>query len=103
MITVKEAVAKAVEAIKEFYAGENIYDILLEEVEKDSSESAWLITLSFQAAVKDGPVRGKLAELTSPDILGLKSKQYLRKYKIFTVDAATGNVKSMKIRELQNA
>ncbi|HVN04785.1 MAG TPA: hypothetical protein VMT86_10230 [Bryobacteraceae bacterium] len=83
MISVKEAAAKAVEfaqALLNLAPGE----VLLEEVESSTLDSApvWLITLSV-------PPR--------PLPFGR------RDYKTFTVRADTGEVLSMKIRELAGA
>jgi hypothetical protein len=57
-------------------------DLRLEEVELSDDGSQWFITLGYS---------------TSVDGLGIRS---VRDYKIFTIDAITGEVKSMKIREL---
>ncbi len=57
-------------------------DLRLEEVELSDDCSQWFITLGYS---------------TSEDGLGIRS---VRDYKIFTIDAVTGEVKSMKIRKL---
>ena len=84
MITVKEAVAKAMEFAQAMLAVP-ASEILLEEVElgKDGPNDVWLITLS-------APGRAGIAVLS-------------RDYKRFIVRADTGEVVSMKIRELAGA
>ncbi|WP_434688231.1 hypothetical protein [Pseudanabaena minima] len=59
-----------------------IRDLRLEEVELSDDRSQWLITLGYSI---------------SEDGMGIRS---VRHYKIFTVDATTGEVQSMKIREV---
>ena len=84
MISVKEAVASAVEFARAML-GAAVADILLEEVEhsQEGPNDVWLITLS---------VPGR----TGLGVLG-------RDYKRFAVRADTGEVLSMKIRELAGA
>jgi hypothetical protein len=79
MITVKEAVSAATRFAREMY-GQNL-DLLLEEVDREL-DGSWLITLSFLPQ-------------TGNALAALASK---RSYKIFQVDAETGEVRSMKIR-----
>lgn len=57
-------------------------DLRLEEVELSDDRSQWFVTLGYSIC-EDG--------------LGIRS---VREYKIFTVDATTGEVQSMKIREV---
>jgi hypothetical protein len=96
MIPVKEAVARAIEFAENMLQppadpltppGSVRPEVLLEEVElsKDGPNDIWLITLS---------VPGRARPLAS---LGR------REYKVFTVRADTGDVVSMKIRELAGA
>ncbi len=81
MITVKEAVAKAMEFAQAMLAVP-VSELLLEEVElgKDGPNDVWLITLS-------APGRAGISVLR-------------RDYKRFVVRGDTGEVVSMKIREL---
>ncbi|GMU22665.1 MAG: hypothetical protein AMXMBFR13_27500 [Phycisphaerae bacterium] len=58
----------------------NIHSVRLEEVELSEDGREWLITLSYFA--------------NTPYVFGQKE------YKIFRVDAHSGEVKSMKIREV---
>jgi hypothetical protein len=85
MVDVKQAVAAAVAFAKDILEPYRARDLLLEEVEpsqKDGNHDVWLITISF-------PKTGTLNVLSND-----------RDYKTFTVDADTGEVQAMKIREL---
>jgi hypothetical protein len=92
MIDVKEAVQSAKNAAKDFLAEDGaLEDLLLEEVEFHDAENTWLITLGFNVVNKNA-LRGIGAALAG--------NQYIRKYKAFSIDADTGKVKAMKIREV---
>lgn len=65
----------------------NLQDIRLEEVELSEDKEYWLITLGF-----DIPAKTK-----SPLAIGLAPN---REYKVFKVNAHTGEVEAMKIRKL---
>jgi len=93
MIDVKEAVQIAFEKLHQFY-GENTLDVLLEEVDFDEQSNEWLITIGFS-------VRTVQQNLQS--VLGGGLDTGTRKYKVFTIDADTGEMRSMKIRTLENA
>jgi hypothetical protein len=73
-------------------------DIRLEEVEISDGDRFWLVTLSAlvpaqKAANIDGQIPlSALATIFKPDTE--------RVYKVFTVDASTGDVRSMKIRPM---
>jgi hypothetical protein len=88
----KHAVAAAMKAAREFYAGKELVDLDLEEVEMSPEQDCWLITLGFY--VPDlNPTSSILSNLMLEG-----QKRYDRKYKIFSIDGQTGNVISMKIR-----
>lgn len=92
MIEVKDAVKFAKTAAQDFLADDvTLDDLLLEEVELNESENTWLITLGFDVLNKNA-MRGLGAALVGA--------QYIRKYKTFCIDAETGKVKAMKIREV---
>jgi len=87
MISNKEAAQKAIEYLVNFYR--DTKNLLLEEVDVSEDNKFWLITLSFDSTIPQSAL----------DIaIGKKS----RDYKIFEIDKMTGEVKSMKIRELWN-
>lgn len=93
MLDVKEAAQIAFDYFNDLYADAPISNVMLEEIERSESEgeSYWLITLGFtdESQTTSGP----LASVTrSP-----------RRYKVLEVDAKTGEVKSMKIRSVENA
>lgn len=73
--------------------GNTIDDILLEEVELSENRRFWYVTLGFSRP-KSRTERSLIPESIS---LGIK---YEREYKTFTIDADTGEVQSMKIREV---
>jgi len=82
MIDVKTAVRKAVEYVQELQEYFPRSDIRLEETEF-VDPGLCEITLSFS----ENPMFGKLSRI----------------YKIFRIDAETGEVKSMKVRSLAAA
>ena len=84
MIDVKQAAQSASGFFWELYRDKGTTDVRLEEVELVEDGKFWLITLSFQP----------------PPTINLLRKQS-RQYKTFKVDAQTGQVLSMKIRELE--
>jgi hypothetical protein len=93
MVSVKEAVNKAVEFANGVLDPSRAAALRLEEVEagKANGGSVWLITLSMP---RPTPALQEVAAL-----LG----SVPRDYKTFAVDRETGDVLSMKIRELAGA
>ena len=83
MIDVKDASLIAQDYFREVYKG-IATDLLLEEVEFTSDDRYWLITLSFNT--------NKFGDLGGAGT---------RKYKQFEIDAKSGVIKSMKIREIK--
>jgi len=92
-IDVKEAVYAATQAADDFYEGVEIKSVILEEVEHDMLNSEWLITLSFNVPnlSSENPLFQQLAS----------AGRYDKKLKLFRISDETGEVVSMKIRELQ--
>jgi hypothetical protein len=84
MIDVKQAAQSASNFFASLYNSEGVPDVRLEEVELTEDGKHWLITLSFPPSPMPPGV------IYSP----------ARQYKIFKVDAQTGDVLSMKIREI---
>lgn len=68
--------------------GNALQDIRLEEVELSEEKNFWSITLGF-----DNPVKTK-------DPLAIQLGIPQREYKVFKVNAQTGEVEAMKIRKL---
>lgn len=92
MIDVKEAAKAAAEYFVNLYSDQKYSDVLLEEVELTEDEKHWLITLSYAYE----PPPSILDQFSA----GVVPKPKPRKYKVFKIDAATGNVEAMKIRSL---
>ena len=84
MLDVREAAQKASEYFAGLFKDQNPENLQLEEVEISDDDQYWLITLSY-------PVPPELATLNF---------NFKRKYKVFKIDATTGEVKSMKIRKV---
>lgn len=83
MIEVKQAAEAAFAYFTELFKG-GYYNLALEEVELSNDEKYWFITLGYNP-----PATG-FTQITGA---GIK-----REYKQFKIDAATGKVISMKIR-----
>jgi hypothetical protein len=79
---VKKATEKAVEHFKKFYP--NVEKVQLEEVEITDDDKYWNIVLSYEN------------EETTP--LSYLQVGQQRTFKVFKIDANTGMVRSMKIR-----
>lgn len=88
MIDVKKAADVAAAFLGELYSSADPDTLRLEEVELTEEERYWLITLSFREGVEERRW------------LGLDTD---RQYKVFKIDAETGKVQSMKIRQLEGA
>lgn len=85
MLDVKEAAQKASEYFVGLYKDQGLSNVQLEEVELTDDGQYWLITLSY-------PVPPEIAALNF---------NFKRKYKVFRINAKTGEVKSMKIRKVE--
>jgi len=85
MINVKEATDKAKEYLVNFYP--EAENVLLEEVELTEDKTYWMVTLSFE---------GITSSVASSLLVG---KSVL--YKIFRIEAETGEVISMRIRDIK--
>ena len=84
---VREAVEKAVTALKDAFFDEEFHDLKLEEVELGDDGNAWYITLGFDRSV----------DLTSISAaLGTKWK---RIYKVVKLNSETGEAEFIKMRE----
>lgn len=93
---VKAAVTSAYQYIREFQdlMGTELDDLRLEEVERSEDEKTWLVTLGYDVPIKR---KSALDEMMQP--LNA-SRGFKREYKIFAVNASTGKVESMKIRQV---
>lgn len=89
MISIKEAAEKAIIYFKSVPGYEGAKNVLIEEIEKSDDKSFWLITLSH------------LVPQTSPFEV-ITGKGYRKEFKVFKIDALTGEVVSMKLRNPVN-
>jgi hypothetical protein len=89
-VDAKEAVKAANKYLRQVYAGANVSDILLEEIDTAKGGAAWLITLSFYRSTTLGIAPGGLGDLFQP----INKRQY----KVVSVDKKTGRVLSMRMR-----
>ena len=87
----KEAVKKAKEYISDIFSEENVKNIGLEEIEFDERNNLWKITIGFHRPWQE-----------RENLLSSFEKKLFRDYKVVTVDNETGEVKSVKNRELEN-
>jgi len=97
MIDVKAAFSSAYEYLQvvQDMLGGKLEDLRLEEVELADDKTSWLITLGYDLPVKN---RSQLEELlASPTRPKLT---FRREYKLFRVNAETGKVEAMKIRDV---
>ena len=85
MIDVKEATGKAKEYLAAFFP--DAEGVQLEEVELTSDKAHWYITLSYE---------GTSNSVASSLLVGKSLR-----YKIFKLEADTGEVISMKIRDIK--
>ncbi len=94
MIDVKDAVRIATATFANLMESFAPSEIVLEEVESTDDEKAWRVTLSALL-----PESKELSN-TSPIAAAMASwgPTKRRVYKVLTIDAETGNMKSMKIR-----
>jgi hypothetical protein len=84
----RQAVARARQFLADHY--DDIHDVLLEELERtEGGKGDWKVTLSFarQTAV-------------SSRLESILARPLQRHYRLLTVDDTTGEIRSMKIREL---
>jgi len=96
MTEAKEAVRRAIAYFSDLTSQlqESVTILRLEEVEKSDDGQYWLVTLSYSTS-----------PFTITRALGMPDRDDLRfrSYKVFKVHAETGEVLSMKIRELHVA
>jgi hypothetical protein len=92
MIDVKEAVKIALDYLGKLYDVQ-LQDILLEEVELSHDEKFWYVTMGFSRPILSpiDPFRSGVSGIMPP-------QKYQREYKVFQIDSATGQVRSMKMR-----
>lgn len=95
MIDVKQAIKTAFDHINDLYDEGELKDLALEEVGLSDNERYWFVTLGFTRELSV-PL-----ERTSTSVLEafVARQRSMRVYKVFKIDALTGQLLSMKIRE----
>jgi hypothetical protein len=92
-VSVKRAVVTAINYVEDLYANRKLRDLMLEEVEFSEAANQWLITVGFSLP--------EPKEETEPLIIPSQTTRALsRRYKVVSIDAATGKPISMKIRAI---
>jgi hypothetical protein len=86
-LTLKEAVHKAKSFVLDLYQGEQVTDILLEEIQLSSDKREWQVTIGFTPPWMQRGVHAMLG--THPAN---------RVYKQMSVDVETGEVRDLRIR-----
>jgi len=81
MLDVKQAAERAVDYMRTLPAQGDVRDVVLEEAELSEDERYWFITLSY--------------------VQGATFLAATRRYRTFRIEAATGRVVSMKLREVK--
>ncbi|MBE9063030.1 hypothetical protein [cf. Phormidesmis sp. LEGE 11477] len=96
MVDVTTAVKSASKYLKqvEQVMGSELENLRLEEVEKEEGTDHWLITLGYDARSALPPASSLFND---PEDVNWK---YERAYKLFRINAETGEVESMKIRKV---
>ena len=92
MVDVKEAVAKAMDSLKELYQIDQFKDVLLEEVDLSEDNKSWYVTIGFtrgQESTSGGPMATLIGQ----------SSEFKREYKVFQIDSQTGDLRSMRSRK----
>jgi len=92
-MNVKDVVKKAIEYIADVFKSENPENIGLEEVILNEHENIWEVTIGFSRPW-DYPKAGL--------VTGLQPQNPKRQYKIVRIDNKSGEVISIKIREIKN-
>ncbi len=93
MIDVKDAVTIAVDYFLQLFGPNN--GLRLEEVELSANESIWLITVGFEVEL---PLNGSTIAVMQRLAHGGASPTE-RKYKVVSVDAESGTVRAVKMRQ----
>jgi hypothetical protein len=89
MIDVKTAVRNAISHVTDLYNPDQLTDLRLEEVERTDDDRFWYVTVGFLPYTKE-------VQMLSPMLR--RSAQGDRVYKRLKIDASSGEVESMTIR-----
>ncbi|MCB1022224.1 MAG: PepSY domain-containing protein [Bryobacterales bacterium] len=91
MISPQKAIEAATKLVADIYGDDGARSVRVEELDRVAKEGAWHVTLSFFPPSDLPDVSEAMRSILTPE----------RIYKTFEVDAESGAVLSMKIRELQ--
>lgn len=86
-IKIKDAVASALKYMKELFEGQDIQDLMLEEVAREGD--FWHITISF---TRPAPARSAALQDMFKTVMGE------RVYKVVEINAMTGELIGLRIR-----
>ena len=92
MVDVKQAVAKAMDYLKDMYQIDQFKDIMLEEVDLSEDNKYWNVTIGFtrrQESTSGGPMATLIGQST----------EFKREYRVFQIDAESGDLRSMRSRK----
>lgn len=90
---IKTAVKTATNFVNEIYEGQEIFDLLLEEIKETNNNQDWAITLSFKRKIPEG---------FSAPFSALVNNRIETKFKRIIVDKESMEVKKMEHREFDN-
>lgn len=93
-MNVKDAVKIAIEYVADVFSSENPENLGLEEVVLNEATDEWEITIGFSRPW-DYPRPGVMTSM--------QPQHPKRQYKVVTVEDETGEVKSIKIRDMTDA
>jgi|SRR5215213_1282544 len=92
MVDVKQAVKSAESYARELFGDTDLHHLRLEEVELSDDGRRWNVTLGWVEAAVMQPAL----------VLNGSIQKLPRVYKLFEVDAESGKVNAMKIREIDS-
>ena len=86
---IEDAVLTAIGFFERMYQDQHLKNVLMEEV-REKDENTWEVTIGYSQLVQDAPA---LVAITG-------GAKYDRVYKVLAVDKASGDVKSMVLRNV---
>ena len=92
MVDVKQAVSKAMDYLRDMYQIDQFKDVMLEEVDLSEDNKYWNVTIGFtrrQESTSGGPMATLIGQST----------EFKREYRVFQIDAESGDLRSMRSRK----
>jgi hypothetical protein len=92
MVDVKQAVSKAKGYLEDMYQIDQFKDVLVEEVDLSEDNKYWNVTIGFtrrQESTSGGPMATLIGQ----------SAEFKREFKVFQIDAESGDLRSMRSRK----